>query len=238
MDMLEIGGLIKTTLIDYPGEVASVLFTNGCNLNCPFCHNHALLESSSPVLSTSVIRSHLRTRAGLCDAVVISGGEPTIQPGLERAIMEIRSLGYKVKLDTNGTQPEILRHLMEAGLVDYIAMDVKSSAALHCAVTGGTVSDRAEIDKSIRLLLEAECNYEFRTTVVMPWHDYDELKSIGLQLKASKRWVLQSYRPLTDSNGTPLINIMSAPPKGRLETWKTRLEQELGLYQIELRTGY
>jgi pyruvate formate lyase activating enzyme len=235
MDSLVIGGLIKTTLIDFPGEVATVLFANGCNFDCPFCHNRPLILPTAETLVPGTVRRHLEKRAGLCDAVVISGGEPTLQPGIEKAIREIRSLGYKIKLDTNGTRPEVLARLMEEKLLDYVAMDVKSSPERHQWVTGSSVSSRKAVERSVDLLMDSDLQHEFRTTVVLPLHDYGEIREIGRRLSGSKRWVLQAYRP---APSVPEDFGLSAPPMGTLELWKSRLESELGMTQIELRTGY
>ncbi|SCZ80797.1 anaerobic ribonucleoside-triphosphate reductase activating protein [Acidaminobacter hydrogenoformans] len=237
METLEIGGLIKTTLIDFPGEVATVLFTTGCNFNCPYCHNRPLILPAAQTLTKGSVMAHLEKRAGLCDGVVISGGEPTLQPGLEAAVKEIRRLGYKVKLDTNGTRPDVLERLLSRGLLDYVAMDVKSSPERHKHVTGGSARDRSAVEQSIALLMASPVAHEFRTTVAFPLHDYEEVKKIGESLLGAKRWVLQAYKP---APAVPAQAGLQAPPMGTLEAWKTQLEQELEIpgLQIELRTGY
>lgn len=235
METMAIGGLIKTTLIDFPGEVATVLFATGCNFNCPYCHNRPLIMPSAETLTKGTVMAHLEKRAGLCDGVVISGGEPTLQPGLEAAVVEIRSLGYKVKLDTNGTRPEVLKRLLDRELLDYVAMDVKSSADRHERVTGGKAKDRAAVEQSMELLMGSAVAYEFRTTVVFPLHDYEELRRIGERVAGAGRWVLQAYKP---APGIPENEALTTPPMGTLESWKTQLEHDIPGVRIELRTGY
>jgi len=235
MKTMAIGGLIKTTLIDFPGEVATVLFATGCNFNCPYCHNRPLIMPSAETLTKGSVRAHLEKRAGLCDGVVISGGEPTLQPGLEAAVVEIRSLGYKTKLDTNGTRPEVLKRLLDQGLLDYVAMDLKSSADRHERVTGGKAKDRAAVERSVDLLMGSAVAYEFRTTVVFPLHDYDELRRIGERVANADKWVLQAYKP---APAIPEEAALSTPPMGTLETWKAQLERDIPGVRIELRTGY
>ncbi len=237
MKTLEVGGLIKTTLIDFPGEVATVLFTTGCNFNCPYCHNRPLILPAAETLTKGSVMAHLEKRAGLCDGVVISGGEPTLQPGLEAAVKEIRRLGYKVKLDTNGTRPEVLKRLLGLGLLDYVAMDVKSSRDRHGIVTGGSAGDRSAVERSLALIMASSVAHEFRTTVALPLHDYEEVKKIGESLAGAKRWVLQAYKP---APSVPADAALQTPPMGTLEAWKSKLEHELELrgLQIELRTGY
>lgn len=232
MNNLDIGGLIKTTLIDFPGEVATVLFATGCNFNCPYCHNRPLILPGAARLTQGTVRAHLEKRAGLCDGVVISGGEPTLQPGLEAAVREIRALGYKVKLDTNGTRPDVLKHLIGEDLLDYVAMDVKSSVYRHALVTGGQSLDRRAVEESIRLLLSSTVPYEFRTTVVLPLHDFEEMLLIGQELMGAKGWILQAYRPVAG------VEKLQPPPMGLLEDWKHRLEEALPDVVIHLRTGY
>ena len=232
MDTLDIGGLIKTTLIDFPGEVATVLFATGCNFNCPYCHNRPLILPGAARLTQGTVRAHLEKRAGLCDGVVISGGEPTLQSGLEAAVREIRGLGYKVKLDTNGTRPDVLRRLIDEDLLDYVAMDVKSSAPRHALVTGGQNLDRRAVEESIGLLLSSTVPYEFRTTVVLPLHDFEEMLQIGQGLLGAKGWILQAYRPVAG------VEKLQPPPMGLLEDWKQRLEEVLPNVVIHLRTGY
>lgn len=235
METLAIGGLIKTTLIDFPGEVATVLFTTGCNFNCPYCHNRPLIMPAAETLANGSVMAHLEKRAGLCDGVVISGGEPTLQPGLEAAVVEIRRLGYKVKLDTNGTRPEVLKRLLDLELLDYVAMDVKSSPERHEQVTGGNAGDRISVEQSVDLLMGSSVAHEFRTTVVFPLHDYEEIKRVGGRLAEAKNWVLQAYKP---APGIPEEEGLVTPPMGTLESWKTQLECDIPGIRIELRTGY
>ncbi len=165
---MKIAAIQRTSFVDYPGKIAAVVFTPGCNLDCFYCHNRMLLGNDGNYAGTtpvSQVLEYLRERQGLLDAVVLSGGEPTLQPGLADFIHEIRELGYRVKLDTNGTHPTVLALLLDAGLVDYVAMDVKAPPEKYDSICGVSV-DHDSIDKSIGLVLSGPVTYEFRTTVV------------------------------------------------------------------------
>ena len=197
---MDIQGLQKLTLLDYPGKTACTVFLAGCNLRCPFCHNSGLLSADVPAeLDSDGLLAFLKKRQGLLDGVAVTGGEPTLRPELPELLSEIRALGYAVKLDTNGTFPERLRRILEAGLVDYVAMDVKNSPERYAQTTGCTGIDLEAVKQSLLLLLNGNVDYELRTTVVEELHDEEAFRSIGRFLAAlspdrkPKRYFLQSF---------------------------------------------
>ena len=207
-DDLPIGGAQWTTLIDFPGAVAATLFTLGCNFRCPFCHNAELVDPDrlAPGLDVSGILGRIGERAGFLDGVVISGGEPTIHPGLPAFTKSIKDLGLLVKLDTNGGRPDVLSDLLEAGLVDYVAMDVKAPLHRYDALTG-THADVGAIEASIRRIRCSAPDYEFRTTVA-PTLAREDVLRIAELLSGAKRYWLQPFR---------------VPEKGLVDPkWETR----------------
>lgn len=193
---MHIYGLNKTTLLDYPGHVAATLFTGGCNMRCPFCHNRSLVlnPTSQPELSQQEIVTFLKKRQGILDGICITGGEPTLQPELEEFIRRVKELGYLVKLDTNGYRPEVLRHLMKEGLLDYVAMDIKSCREHYGIACGIPDLDLTPVEESIHLLMESQIPYEFRTTVVKGIHTPEEFISIGQWLHGCKAYFIQSFK--------------------------------------------
>ena len=191
---MRIAGLVKSSLIDYPGMIAAVVFTPGCNLRCSYCHNPELLDADSAASGSTQeeILAWLRTRRGLLDAVVVSGGEPTLQPGLAEFMAKIRALGYLVKLDTNGTQPDVLSSLIGKDVLDYVAMDIKAPAEKYDSICGVRV-DPDGLEASIDLLLSGWVDYEFRTTVV-PQMTRADVLAIGRRVKGARMYVLQQCR--------------------------------------------
>ena len=190
-----IHGFQKMTLLDYPSKVACTLFTAACNLRCPFCHNAGLVTNieNSARIDEEEILSYLKKRQGILDGVCITGGEPTLQHDLADFIRRVKALGYAVKLDTNGTNPAVLQSLLDEGLVDYVAMDIKNSKEKYAATIGMSDYDLAPIQKSIDLLLEGRVDFEFRTTVVKELHDGDSFRAIGPWIAGAKRYFLQSF---------------------------------------------
>ncbi len=193
---MQICGLQKTTLLDYPGRVAATIFTFGCNFRCPYCHNMNLVEPENKpeILSREEILSFLRKRAGVLEGVCITGGEPTINPELVEDIREIKELGYCVKLDTNGTNPGMIRELIEEGLIDYAAMDIKTGFSDYERVAGVSRPDIESISQSIELLINGDFPYEFRTTLCRQYHTPQIMEEIGSMIRASKSYYLQSFR--------------------------------------------
>lgn len=193
---MEIHGFNKTTLLDYPGHVAATVFTGGCNFRCPFCHNAYLVlnPKSQPMVSEEEVLSHLKKRRGILEGVCITGGEPSLQPDLPDFIRKIRELGYLVKLDTNGYKPQVLRRLLEEGMLDYVAMDVKASPENYEKAAGCPGLDFSLIEESISILKNCKIPYEFRTTVVQGLHTVQEFDTIGRLLEGSRVYYLQAFR--------------------------------------------
>ena len=192
---MNIQGYQKLTLLDYPGKTACTVFTGGCNFKCPFCHNSPLVNS--PVMYNSLeqeVLQYLEKRKGLLDGVCITGGEPLLQKDIEDFILKLKGMGYSVKLDTNGALWERLKGILDKGLVDYVAMDIKSSLDTYNVASGCRV-DTESIEKSVQEIVKSGVEYEFRTTVVKGLHDERILLSIA-QWLGDKRYFLQSY---TDS---------------------------------------
>ena len=190
-------GLQKTTLLDFPGHVACTIFTGGCNFRCPYCQNSELVldPAAFPKLSEEEVMTFLKRRKGILEGVCITGGEPTLQPDLPEFLRKVRELGYLVKLDTNGYRPEVLQSLMEEGLLDYVAMDVKASKEKYARTVGVSSVDLARLDRSISLLLgQDRIPYEFRTTVVKGLHDLADFEEIGKWLAGARVLFLQGYR--------------------------------------------
>ena len=192
---MNIQGLQKLTLLDFPGKVACTLFTGGCNFRCPFCHNAPLVlePDSAPSISDDELFAFLKKRRGLLDGVAITGGEPTLHPDLPDFIARIRELGYLIKLDSNGTSPAMLRRLIENGMVDYIAMDIKNSPALYAATAGLPSLDLGPIRESVSLLLEGMVDYEFRTTTVKPFHTDESMTEAAQWIAGAKAYYLQGF---------------------------------------------
>ena len=197
---MKICGLNKTTLLDYPGRVAATIFIGGCNFRCPFCHNSSLVLHSSlqPEFSQEEILSFLKKRCGILDGVCITGGEPTLYPELTDFLREIRELGYEIKLDTNGSRPDVLKSLAEKGLIQKAAMDIKSSPEHYEILTGISHPDLTAIRESISFLMNGSLDYEFRTTVVRELHTENDFRKIGQWLKVAKAYYLQAYRDSED----------------------------------------
>ncbi len=193
---MQISGLQKLTLLDFPDRTACTVFTYGCNFRCPFCHNASLVVGKSPeLLSEEGFFSFLQKRKGVLDGVAITGGEPTLQKDLIPFIERIKETGFAVKLDTNGARPEVLRLLLERGLVDYVAMDVKNSPDKY-ALTAGCTVDMGKIFESVALLQEGKTDFEFRTTVVKGFHEEKDFEKIGKWIAGEEKYFLQKF---TDS---------------------------------------
>lgn len=193
---MEICGFNKTTLLDYPGHVAATVFTGGCNFRCPFCHNAGLVlnPKSQPMIPEEEVLTHLRKRRGILDGVCITGGEPTLQPDLSDFIGKIRELGYLVKLDTNGYMPEVLVRLLEEGMLDYVAMDVKASPENYAKASGCPGLDFSRIEESVDILKKCGIPYEFRTTVVQGIQTVSEFDGIGKLLEGAGAYYLQAFQ--------------------------------------------
>ncbi len=189
-------GLNKTTLLDYPGRVAATVFTGGCNFRCPFCHNGDLVLKASALdaYSEEEVFSFLRKRKKVLSGVCITGGEPTLQPDLPLFIREIKELGYAVKLDTNGYQPEVLEGLLKENLLDYVAMDLKNCKEKYAITAGIPRFDIKNIERSMELLNGYSVSYEYRTTVIKEFHEKEDLEKICRWISGRADWYLQQYR--------------------------------------------
>lgn len=199
---MRISGLQKTTLLDYPGKVACTVFLAGCNLRCPFCHNASLVvRPAEDVMEEDEFFAFLRKRKGILDGVCVTGGEPTLRTGLPEFLGKIKAMGYLVKLDTNGTNPEMLEKLISDGLVDYVAMDIKNAPSRYAEICGG-VDVLEAVKKSAELLMKGTLDYEFRTTCVSPYHDIAAMEEIGQWLSGAKQYYLQQFVNSGDLIGT------------------------------------
>lgn len=228
---MQINGFQKLTLLDYPGKVACTLFTAGCNLRCPFCHNASLVinPDMSHGISTEEILDYLKKRQGILEGVCISGGEPLLQPDIKDFMKQIKELGYAVKLDTNGCFPEKLMDLVNSGLIDYVAMDIKNCKNKYGLTVGIENFDITPIEKSVEFLKEGHVDYEFRTTVVKELHNVDDIQDIGVWLKGATRCFVQNF---VDS-GELIQNGLNPVDSAVLEEMKSKLNQNIG--QVELR---
>lgn len=191
---MKIGGMQKLSMVDYPGHLCCTIFLSGCNMRCSFCHNPSLVGhcDKSQEISIDEVLDFLEKRKGLLDAVCITGGEPTLNLKLESLIENIRSMGYKIKLDTNGTQPGVINRLLERAMLDYIAVDIKATDEKYSFVTGCNVNIE-DINETIKLVMESGIDYEFRTTF-MPDLDAGDIHNIAKKIAGSKRYVIQQFR--------------------------------------------
>jgi len=190
---MEFVGIDKMSLLDYEDLVSVVLFTPKCNFRCPFCHNGLTVLDSEEHIEFDEILNYLQSRKGLIDAVVISGGEPTLMPELKERVIKIKQLGYKVKLDTNGSNPDVLKDLVNSHLIDYVAMDIKNSLSKYPETCGVNNINEDNIKESIQFLINGNIDYEFRTTLVKEFHNDQSIKEIGLLIKDAKKLYLQKF---------------------------------------------
>ncbi|RJQ73323.1 MAG: anaerobic ribonucleoside-triphosphate reductase activating protein [Desulfobacteraceae bacterium] len=189
-------GLQKTSLIDYPGKVSCVVFITGCNLACPFCHNPELALGRYPQrISLDQFLQYLAPRRHLLDGVVVSGGEPTLASGLEEICRAVRDVGLPVKLDTNGTRPEVLARLIRDELLDYIALDVKTTLERYAPDLANNAGIGLRVGESIQLIMQSGLAYEFRTTCVRPFVDDEIIAAIARAIQGARRYILQAFRP-------------------------------------------
>lgn len=191
---MRISGIQKLTLLDYPGKTACIIFCYGCNFICPFCHNALLVtEKAESFVSEEEIFAFLKKRQGVLDGVCVTGGEPTLQKDLKGFLGKIKDMGYSVKLDTNGYKPDTLKEIIDEGLCDYVAMDIKNSFEKY-ALTVGREIDTDKILESIAILKEGRVPCEFRTTVVKDFHTKEDIKEIAELLKGDIPWYLQQFK--------------------------------------------
>ncbi|MBR3149072.1 MAG: anaerobic ribonucleoside-triphosphate reductase activating protein [Eubacterium sp.] len=205
---MKLHGIQKMTLLDFPGVVSCTIFLGGCDFRCPFCHNFELIDGTAqPIMDDSELIDFLKSRKALLDGVAITGGEPCLHKDLPELIRKIRAEGYKVKLDTNGYHPELLKEILDEGIVDYVAMDIKNCEEKYALTCGLDTIDMDKIKESISLLMNGSVEYEFRTTVVDELHDEEDFEKIGELIGGAKRYYLQRF---TDRDSVPFGNL-SAP---------------------------
>ncbi len=196
-----IAGLQKNSFVDYPGRIAAVVFTPHCNMRCSYCHNRHILESDTPFTDASEVLGFLERRRGMLDAVVISGGEPTLQQGLTEFIDTVRAMDYLVKLDSNGLNPRMLMELVNSGRVDYVAMDIKAPLAEYSLVTPIGCEESA-LRKSVTFLINSGVDYEFRTTFA-PQLSVEHIERLAMDIRGAKRYYLQQYRTRDKNDPEP-----------------------------------
>lgn len=190
---MKLAGMNKLTLIDYPEKVAAIIFTQGCNFKCSYCHNSGLIPlTGDNIVTEEEVFDYLTKRKNILDGVVVSGGEPLIHNDIIPFIKKIKDLGLKVKLDTNGSNPKKLKELLDNKLIDYVAMDIKNSFDHYHLITGVKVNEL--IKESIALLLKSNIDYEFRTTIIKEYHDIDELRKILSYIGPKSKYYLQNYQ--------------------------------------------
>lgn len=195
--MLRISGLERSSLLDYPGKISAIIFTHGCNLKCPYCHNPELVIEGfeqSGSFSEEEILNFLESRKGKLDALVITGGEPLVQSDLLPFIRKVKEMGFLIKLDSNGTFPDRLKDFIDTGLIDYVAMDVKYPKVGY--VKNSMIPGVAKkIERSIKIIMDSGLDYEFRTTYVKPLHSLESAEGIGKMIKGAKNYYIQNFRP-------------------------------------------
>lgn len=229
---MDFSGWEKLSLLDFDEHITTTLFMAGCDFRCPFCHNSSLVLSpdKAPKIPWQEIMDYLSKRKGVLDAVCVSGGEPTMMNDLEEKIRDIKSLGYEVKLDSNGSRPEVLKKLLDKKLIDYVAMDIKNSKEKY-AMTAGVLLDVHKIEESIEILKSSQISFEFRTTAILEYHTLRDFEEIGEWLKGAPKYFIQRY---IDNDNCIRHGLHELPKEKALEA-KALLEKYIGF--VDLR-GY
>lgn len=189
---MQIGGFQKSSLLDYPEKIVAIIFTKGCNFRCGYCHNPELVLNQNEIILENEIIDFLKTRVNKLDGVVVTGGEPCLQKDLSSFIKNVRELGFLIKLDTNGSYLDVLKNLLEQGLLDYVAMDIKAPWEKYKVITNSNI-DIEKVAKSIDLIMNCGLDYEFRTTVVKSLLDFDDFTKIGEMIMGAKKYYLQKF---------------------------------------------
>ena len=213
---MKICGMQKLTALDYPGRIACTVFTPGCDFRCPFCHNAALVTEAPAEMDAEELFTYLAKRRGVLDGVAVTGGEPLLQPDLVDFLRRVKDMGYAVKLDTNGSLPQRLAEVIKAGVVDYIAMDIKNAPAKYAETCGMEQVDMDAITRSIELIMASGIDYEFRTTAVAELHSDSDFEAMGQMIRGAKRWFIQNF---VDSGGL-IGSGMSAASRESMERWR------------------
>lgn len=218
------------TLLDFPGKTAATVFTPGCNFRCPFCHNASLVLHTDEAehYGEEEVLSYLKKRQGILDGICITGGEPLLQKDIADFMEKVKSLGYKIKLDTNGSFPEKLRELVGKGLVDYVAMDIKNSKEKYAATVGIEKFDTSAVEESVSYLLSGMVDFEFRTTVVDELHTEEDIENIAAWIRGAKRYFLQNF---VDS-GDILGDNLSAASREKLDSMRKIAEKYIDIVGV------
>ncbi len=195
-EKLKIGGLQKLTLLDYPGRTACTLFLSGCDFRCPFCHNSGLLDGTDTpeAMSEDELFVFLEKRKNMLDGICVSGGEPLMDPDIEDLLTKIKTIGYDIKIDTNGSYPDRLKDIVKNGLTDSVAMDIKNSKEKYSLTAGAGPEIVSRIDESVEFLMSGAVDFEFRTTVVKEFHDSSDFEEIGKWIRGPERYYIQTFR--------------------------------------------
>ncbi len=225
---MKIGGFQKMTMLDFPERVACTVFTYGCNLRCPFCHNATLVTDKAELFDENEILTYIDKRKGVLDGVCITGGEPLLQKDIFDFMKKIKDLGLLVKLDTNGAYPDLLKRAIDEGLVDYVAMDIKNSKEKYALTTGIEKLDISPFEKSVEILKSSGIDYELRTTVVRELHELSDMEKIAEWIKGAKKYFLQSF---VDSGNTIEAGY-SAHDKNTLEAFKQAVLEHIPSVEI------
>lgn len=221
---MNFGGWQKISLVDYPDKIATVVFTNGCIFRCHFCYNSNLIKAPFPTnISSDEIYEYLKLRQGKIDAIVITGGEPTMHSDLAEFINKAKQLGYLIKLDTNGYLPDKFEKVLQETSIDYIAMDIKAPLNKYSDIVGITV-DQEKIQKSIKLIIDSGINHEFRTTIIDEDHDIDDVTAMAKLISGSQAYYLQPFQP-TDTLIDPAYKKKTPPSLAKLQQMKIAAEQ-------------
>ena len=193
---MDIFGLEKLSLVDYDGFVAATVFTAKCNFRCGFCHNSALVldYSAIPPIRESEVLDYLKKRKGVLEGLCITGGEPTLNPDLPEFIKKVKDIGYSVKVDTNGTNPEMVKLLVKEGLADYFAVDIKNDKENYAEIIGFKTFDTSKVEKTVEFLLSGKVKYEFRTTLIAEYHKADNIKRIAEWIKGADKYFMQKFK--------------------------------------------
>lgn len=229
--MVKVHGFNKLTLLDYPGRLACTIFLGHCNFRCPFCHNAGLVlePENEPVIPIEEILGTLKKRKGILDGVCITGGEPTVHKKLPEFIQQIKKMDYSVKLDTNGTNPQMVQDMVKAGLVDYVAMDIKNAPDKYGETAGIARVDLEAVNETVEFLKSGKVDYEFRTTVTRELHKKEDFLKIRKWLSGSRRYFLQAYK----ESEQVIHPIYSSYSREQLENFRQLLLEEIS--QVEIR---
>ena len=225
---MEILGLEKVSFVDYEGYMCATVFTGGCNFMCSFCHNSSLVNKQQNLISEEEVLSYLESRKKLLEAVTISGGEPTLQKDLKAFIKKVKSLGFKVKLDTNGTFPFVVKDLIDENLIDFVAMDIKTCFSEYSLVTGVKFNYSEKVKETLEILRNSNVKYELRTTLVKEFHNKETIKQMALDLKNEKLLYLQKF---VDS-GDCIKNNLNQIEKQQALEFKEILEKNIQVVNL------